>query len=155
MRLAGSATAIQFLRLSGFAPIVTTASPQHAAYLTSLGATDVLDRTLAPAALCAEALTILPKTDVGFPLVFDAVSLPETVPLAYKLASNCADVIVVSPTTATPEEGEQVKVHMARGMLSIPTNAEVGRELLSSLPELLARGDIKVSPCFAPRLHSC
>ncbi|KAI5120694.1 hypothetical protein M0805_007657, partial [Coniferiporia weirii] len=36
--------AIQLARLSGFAPIITTASPYDAEYLTELGATHIVDR---------------------------------------------------------------------------------------------------------------
>ena len=38
---------IQFAKLSGFSPIITTASPRHTARLQALGATHVVDRALA------------------------------------------------------------------------------------------------------------
>lgn len=39
---------IQFAKLSGFSPIITTASPRHIAHLQALGATHVIDRTHHP-----------------------------------------------------------------------------------------------------------
>ncbi|EJF58875.1 GroES-like protein, partial [Dichomitus squalens LYAD-421 SS1] len=39
---------IQCARMQGFAPIIATSSPRNAAFLKSLGATDVLDRSLPP-----------------------------------------------------------------------------------------------------------
>ncbi|KAH9925652.1 GroES-like protein [Epithele typhae] len=137
--------AIQFARLSGFSPIVATASPAHAAHLTALGATHVLDRALPAADLEAAARALAPAA--GFALAFDAVSLPETLPLGYALAADGADLVVVSPP-GTLGEGERktVKVHMARGLLAIPTNAAVVEELLGALPGMLAAGDVKPNP---------
>ncbi|TBU21869.1 hypothetical protein BD311DRAFT_555001, partial [Dichomitus squalens] len=39
---------IQCARMQGFSPIIATSSPRNAAFLNSLGATDVLDRSLPP-----------------------------------------------------------------------------------------------------------
>ena len=37
---------IQFAKLSGFSPIITTASKHNETYLKSLGATHVIDRSI-------------------------------------------------------------------------------------------------------------
>ncbi|KAF7789621.1 hypothetical protein EIP86_000567 [Pleurotus ostreatoroseus] len=64
--------AIQFARLSGFSPIITTASLKNTSFLTSLGATHVLDRNLSAAAFTSAVRDIL----AGKPLrlVYEGVS---------------------------------------------------------------------------------
>ncbi len=132
---------IQLARLSGFSPIVATASLHNAEHLKSLGATHVVDRTLPAEQLQAEA------TKLGgglFDLVYDAVSLTETLPIGNALTAPGGDLVVVSPA-GLPQGGEaNKKVHLARGLLVMPTNHIVGASLLAQLPKLLEDGDIKV-----------
>ena len=137
--------AIQFARLSGFSPIITTSSPHNADLLKSLGATHALDRKLPEAELVAQVAQI-----AGGPveLVYDAVSVDATFSLAFALTAPGGHAIVVQH----PPEGllEQAKqdgktVHMTLGFFQPPINREIGRTLLEKLPELLESGDIKVS----------
>ncbi|KAJ3006102.1 hypothetical protein NUW54_g4059 [Trametes sanguinea] len=73
--------AIQFARLTGFSPIVTTASLHNADLLKSLGATHVLHRKLYTETLVKEACVIAGK---HFELVYDAVSKSDTLVAAYQ-----------------------------------------------------------------------
>ncbi|KAI0742469.1 GroES-like protein [Daedaleopsis nitida] len=133
--------AIQFARLSGFSPILATASPHNTDYLKTLGATHVIDRAL-PADAVQAAATWLAGGLLD--LVYDAVSLPETMPLGYTLTALDGDFVVVSPPPKLGgEDGPAKKVHMARGLLALPANEAVGAGLLAALPQLLESGDIK------------
>ena len=79
-----------------------------------------------------------------FDLVYDAVSLPETLPVGNALTAPQGDLVVVSPA-GLPQGGESSKkVHLAQGLLILPTNHVVGASLLAHLPKLLEDGDIKV-----------
>ena len=86
--------AIQMAKLQGFSPIITTSSLKHEEWLKSLGATHVLDRRLAPEAILAE----LQKITGGAPIeyVYDAISLPDTEPLAYDALAPGGALTVVN-----------------------------------------------------------
>ncbi|KAI0717132.1 GroES-like protein [Earliella scabrosa] len=135
---------IQFARLSGFSPIVTTASLHNTDFLKSLGATHVLDRKLPADTLKAEATKIAGGL---FECVYDAVSLPETLPVAYALTAPKGDLVVVAPTdedalTAGDKESAK-RIHMAHGLFASAVNHAVGGTLLAAVPELLESGDLK------------
>ncbi|CCO29283.1 Zinc-type alcohol dehydrogenase-like protein C2E1P3.01 [Rhizoctonia solani AG-1 IB] len=72
--------AIQFARIAGFSPIVTTASSHHASLLKSLGATHVFDRD-------TDAQTVQSAFTVPVSLVFDAISSDVTQPFAFDVLS--------------------------------------------------------------------
>ncbi|KAF8450258.1 chaperonin 10-like protein [Boletus edulis BED1] len=73
---------IQLAKLSGFSPIITTASLHNKDFLISLGATHVLDRTTPVTALRDQVAQI---THVPLTYIFDAVSLEETQQTALSL----------------------------------------------------------------------
>ncbi|CAE6457693.1 unnamed protein product [Rhizoctonia solani] len=83
---------IQLARIAGFSHIVTTASSQHANFLKSLGATQVLDRD-------ASVETIQSAFPAPVALVFDTVSIDSTQSLAF-------DVL----TTPSPVPGARLSV---------------------------------------------
>lgn len=137
---------IQFARLSGFSPIIATASPRHSDYLKTLGASHVVDRSLPSEALQAEVIRI---SGDPFDLVYDAISSADTQTIGYTLTAPTGDFIVVSPPI--PLGGDDVpkkKVHMARGLLALPGNEVIGASLLAALPKALEMGDIKVRVCL-------
>ncbi|CDO69947.1 hypothetical protein BN946_scf184836.g21 [Trametes cinnabarina] len=133
---------IQLARLSGFSPIITSASLRNTELLKSLGATHVLDRKLSSEDLTKEALKI-----AGGPIdvVFDAISAPETLTAGFEATSPTGDFIIVSnrPIPGASEHPDK-KVHFARGLFNAPFNAAASLSLLAKLPELLESGDIKV-----------
>ena len=137
-------TVIQFARLSGFSPIITTASLRNAPLLESLGATHVLDRTLSSEQLIAEAKKL---AGGPFDVVYDAISHPETLGVAYPLTAQGGSLVVVLPAeeqVGKAKEDEK-RVLLAQGLFVAPVNREIGRTLLDTLPSLLESGEIKVS----------
>ncbi|KAI0760964.1 GroES-like protein [Trametes elegans] len=136
--------AIQLAKLSGFSPIITTASPHNEQLLRSLGAAHVLDRTLSPAAILAE----LPKLTQGKPLefVFDAIAVADTQALGYDALAPGGALIVVNPDEVPAEKkkaaGESKRVVNVFGIVHLPENREVGVELFKRLTEWLEKGII-------------
>ncbi|KAI0351252.1 GroES-like protein [Trametes cingulata] len=133
--------AIQLARMSGFSPIVVTASLHNTELLKSLGATHVLDRTLPGETLGEQARQI---AGGYFDIVYDAVSLSETLGVGYGATSPTGHFIVVlSNPIPGAEEGSQKKVHKAFSLINTAINRAVAQSLLSKLPQLLESGDIK------------
>ena len=137
-------TVIQFARLSGFSPIITTASLHNTALLKGLGATHVLDRNLPTDQLIAEVTKL-----TGGPLevVYDAVSTPDTLPVAYALTAQGGSLVVVLPADELQKKAKAdgKAMHMVQALFVVPTNHDIGRSLLDALPSLLESGDIKAS----------
>ncbi len=139
-------TVIQLARLSGFSPVITTASLHNASFLKSLGATHVIDRKLPAEELKAEA------TKLGgglFPYVYDAVSLPDTLEVALALTAPRGDLVTVVSTNVNElraaHQNTDRHIHLAHGLFASPINHEIGASLLAALPGLFASGDLKVS----------
>ncbi|KAI0359568.1 GroES-like protein [Trametes cingulata] len=133
--------AIQVARLSGFSPIITTASLQNADLLKSLGATHVLDRKLPGETLVKQAVEI---AGGYFDVVYDAISTPETLATGYKATAPTGDfVIVLPPPVPGADESSQKKIHLAYGYLKDPINQDFSKSFLAKLPQLLEAGDIK------------
>ncbi|KAI0819843.1 GroES-like protein [Trametes gibbosa] len=132
---------IQFARLSGFTPIITTASLHNSEMLRSLGATHILDRKLP-----AETLSKNAREIAGgyLEVVYDAISLPETLEVAYSATAPDGDLVVVlqNPIPGM-EENSKKRVHVAHGWFSSPVNHAISQSLLAKLPELLEKGEIK------------
>ncbi|KAM5538084.1 hypothetical protein V8D89_008281 [Ganoderma adspersum] len=136
--------AIQLACLSGFSPIITTASLHNAPLLESLGATHVLDRNLPSDQLIAEATKL---AGGPFGVVYDAISTSDTLGVAYALTARGGSLVVVLPEAAeeleTKAKEDGKDVHLAHGLFVAPVNHEIGGTLLDALPSLLENGDIK------------
>ncbi|CDO74502.1 hypothetical protein BN946_scf184979.g57 [Trametes cinnabarina] len=133
---------VQLARLSGFSPIITTASLKNTEILKSFGATHVLDRNLSSAALREEVLRI-----TGDPLsvVYDAISIPETQNAAFDLLAPGGKLIVVLVPAVDEDKKNATNraIVIARGLIQFPQNVEFGKQLYKSLPALLEAGDLK------------
>ncbi|KAI0749262.1 GroES-like protein [Daedaleopsis nitida] len=126
--------AIQLARLNKFSPIITTASLHNESWLKSLGATHVLDRSLA----ASDTLSSLQKITEGKPIeyIFDAVSLGDTQALAYQ---------TLAPGAIPKElkvDGDGKKVVHVFGSTHAPTNTEIAREVFGRLTAWLEDGVI-------------
>ncbi|KAI0749272.1 GroES-like protein [Daedaleopsis nitida] len=136
--------AIQIAKLAGFSPIITTASPHNEALLKSLGATHVLDRALSGSAILAE----LPKLTDGKPLefVYDAISLADTQPLAYKALAPGGALVLVLPEIIPAEvkqTGDGKRIANSFGNVHHPDNRACGEQMYARLTEWLEKGIIK------------
>ncbi|KAI0715791.1 GroES-like protein [Cerioporus squamosus] len=112
--------AIQVAKLASFSPIITTASPHNTAYLTSLGATHIVDRALPPSAVLAE----LPKLARS-----SSSSTPSRSP-----RPRCSRV-------KKPEDGKRVSG--VAGNVHFPDTRACGEQLYAQLTEWLEEGIIK------------
>lgn len=133
--------AIQFARLSGFSPIITTASLSNSDLVKSLGATHVIDRNTPASAFASQIASITTKPIV---LVYDAVSAPETQQLGYDVLTEGGHIILVLPPSINEIPRSTKKVLGAFGSMYQPTNRAFGRALAQNLPALLEAGDIVV-----------
>ncbi|EKM58560.1 uncharacterized protein PHACADRAFT_207380 [Phanerochaete carnosa HHB-10118-sp] len=133
--------AIQFAKMSGFAPIITTASLHNEAYLKSLGATHVIDRALPAASLVQAVQDITPKP---VRVAYDTVSQPDVQNAMYNLLAPGGRMLRVGPMLVHEESLTKDKyvAHVFAGVQR-PAQQECGRALYAKLPEMLAAGDIK------------
>ncbi|RPD57987.1 GroES-like protein [Lentinus tigrinus ALCF2SS1-7] len=136
--------AIQFARLGGFSPIITTASLHNTEYLKSLGATYIIDRNLPDATILAE----LQKLTEGKPIVyaFDAIGYEATQELAYAAVAPGGAVVTVNPAAdvalkeKVQRDGSAKAVGVCFGDLRIPPHRKLGDELYGRLTEWLEKG---------------
>ncbi|KAG6898956.1 hypothetical protein C0993_002326, partial [Termitomyces sp. T159_Od127] len=130
--------AIQLAKLSGFSPIVTTASLKHTEFLKYTGATYVLDRNLATDALKTEIKKI---TNNHINIVYDAISLPVTQQTGHDLLVPGGNLITVLDLSITKNDNiNHIKV---TGILRLPENQELLAELYTKLSQFLEQGAIK------------
>ena len=135
-------SAIQLAKLSGFSPIITTASPRNAPSLLALGATHVLDRRLLPKALHAQIASIARQP---IETIYDAVSVPDTQDLAYDLlAPGGCLVLVLQDTIDSDKKTPDRRIVTVDSSIGAPHNRETGISLYSQLGVLLERRYMKV-----------
>ncbi|KAI1796413.1 GroES-like protein [Ganoderma leucocontextum] len=133
--------AIQMAKLSGFSPIVTTASPHKSSLLTTLGADHVLDRNIAQPELLSQIATAM----AGVPLTFayDAISSPETQRIAFNaLAPGGTLIITRKKAISTLEEqaNESKTIVEVFASVYVSDNREIGVALFKQLPGWLESG---------------
>ena len=133
-------------KLAGFSPIIATASPRNAALLKSLGATHVLDRSLAPEDTLREVQKIAGKP---IEYVYDTIGTAETQVLAYDALAPGGTLVLVQ-SSALPEDklkaGEAAgkRVVFVFGSMHAPFNRDLALELASRLTEWLRTGVLVV-----------
>ncbi|KIJ07711.1 hypothetical protein PAXINDRAFT_89974 [Paxillus involutus ATCC 200175] len=98
---------IQLARLSGFSPIITTASPAHENHLKSLGATDFIDRHVSGDQFTASLNKI---TKQPIEIVYDAISLPETQQAAWAVLSNNGTLVLTLQPVVKEDQGKGRRV---------------------------------------------
>lgn len=138
-------------KLSGFNPIITTASSQHTEYCKLAGATHVIDyRTTPYSALPSAISAILSTTSQPLRFIYDCISDEETVATCWDILAPSGNLIV---TRRPPNYAKVVMEHVGEegknayfvaGNVNFPTNKEVGESLYGSLEEMLRDGRIKV-----------
>ncbi|KDR68598.1 hypothetical protein GALMADRAFT_256880 [Galerina marginata CBS 339.88] len=132
---------LQFAKLSGFSPIITTASVKHTELLKSLGATHVLDRNLPADDLVAEVKKIAGKS---IDLVYDSVSAADTQQVGLDLLAPGGQLLIVDqPSVKVPEDKTVIA---ALGVLRLPHNIELLETLYhDKISGFLEKGIIKAN----------
>lgn len=121
---------IQFARLSGFSPVITTTSLKQADRLKGLGATHIIDRNTSPASLREQIVSILSSTiNQTLPAegglleyVFDAISAPSTQSIAFDLVAAGGTLGLDSYVTVPTDKG--VNVGATTGFPDVLKNRE-------------------------------
>lgn len=128
--------AIQFAKLSGFSPIITTASLHNADLLKAFGATHVVDRK---SVVVAEVRSIT-REPIDF--IFDAISEGGTQEQALEiLASGGTLALVLRPTVDVQKHSDK---HIAYVSAHFRVFKALGIAFTKFLPKLLEEGSIKV-----------
>ncbi|KAJ7842978.1 chaperonin 10-like protein [Mycena olivaceomarginata] len=138
--------ALQLARLSGFSPIITTASLKHESFLKSLGATHVINRSLPDAEVVKAVSSLAPALSV----VFDTVSTKETVTLGFEILKESKKyskgdrmLLQIRPISIAEAESEGIHIYMGWATSAWPQNNALSKEWYSQLESLLADGCIK------------
>ncbi|CAL1717200.1 unnamed protein product [Somion occarium] len=135
---------IQLARLSGFSPIITTASPHNNDRVKALGATHTIDRHHPPSEIIAEVKKI---TSGPIQIVYDATSLESTQKTAYEIVAPGGTLILVLPSLIPKEKtSPDKKIIFTYGTVHAPENRALGISLYQNITRLLASGDIKPDP---------
>jgi len=130
---------IQLARLSGFSPIITTASLKHTENLKSLGATAVFDRDI-PASDFAKEIKKLTKEPIKF--VYDSISSKTTQETGVELLAPGGHMAVVLPVNTKSDEGKSVLQIL--GLPRLPHNIELVETLYhDKIAGFLEKGIIK------------
>ncbi|KAI5115304.1 hypothetical protein M0805_005593 [Coniferiporia weirii] len=129
---------IQFVRLSGFSPIIATASPRNTAYLTELGVAHVVDRRSDVPAEVARLVSAPVK------LVFDTLSVAETQAQAWETLAPGGALVVLAPASVNKEKyPEKTAVDGIYGNVHAPHARALGVSLYANLTELLRDGSVQ------------
>ncbi|KAJ2929659.1 hypothetical protein H1R20_g7448, partial [Candolleomyces eurysporus] len=132
---------IQTAKLSGFNPIITTASIKHGDFLKSLGATHVLDRNASLAGLKESIQSI---TEKPVKVVVDAISSEETQTLGFTLLAPGGQIAVNLPAIdLIKEEGPKENKSLVYVLATKQGYAELVQEMWTHVTKFLQGGDIK------------
>ncbi|KAI0702772.1 GroES-like protein [Earliella scabrosa] len=136
--------ALQFAKLSGFAPIITTTSPHNADLARSYGATHVLDRTL-PADRVIEEVQAIAGGPVD--LVYDAISEPDTLALSVAVLCPRGRLVFVRPDMHERVGGlvveKELQALYAQGAQCLEQTRGALSGFYEKLPALLEEGLIR------------
>ncbi|KAI0671363.1 GroES-like protein [Trametes maxima] len=138
--------AIQLARLAGHSPIITTASPHNASFLTSIGATHVLDRARSTESIIAELPTLTGGKPIEF--VLTAVATEDVYRLAVAALAPGGLLQTVMPAPDyVPKEvanaGEGRRVGYVFGSVFMPSHREVSLGMFKHITGWLESGQIK------------
>ncbi|TFK52217.1 GroES-like protein [Heliocybe sulcata] len=134
---------IEFAKLSGFSPIITTASPSSEGLVKSLGATHVIDRKLSPADLKSAVSAVAASP---FEVVYDTIALLDTQQIAYEHLAPGGTLVLTLPPMVKIDESKKQRVFQVHGSPHFPSYREAGEQLYAAFPQLLESGDIKPNP---------
>jgi len=135
------AYALQFAKMSGFSPIITTSSSHNFDFVKSLGATHALDRKLPSPEMVEELKKISGKP---IKVIYDCMSHPDTLSQAYDALASGGILIhhpgrAIDESKLTPDK-ECVQPY---GGWHHPANKELGHSFFRAFPKMLESGAIK------------
>ncbi|EPQ54186.1 GroES-like protein [Gloeophyllum trabeum ATCC 11539] len=134
---------IQFAKLSGFSPIITTASQTNQTLVNSLGATHLIDRALPAESFHAAVSSI---TTAPLEIIYNTISTPETQQVAYDLLAPGGAVVFTLPLAIKVGAQGKKRVINVFGAVAIPSQQKTGAGLYAALEGLLANGELKPNP---------
>lgn len=114
---------LQLAKLSGFNPIIATASPRSEQLVLSLGATHFVDRN---ADVIAEATKI---SSSPVEIIYDAVSVPGTQSVAWDLLAPNGTLILVLGATIDRDKYKDKKMVKPHGNVHVEYNRALGKAL--------------------------
>lgn len=132
--------AIQLARLSGFSPIITTASKHNADFVKALGATHVINRNTS---LLDGARAI---TNQPIKVIYDAISEKDTQNESYNLLAPGGTIILVLPPQIDESKLTKDKDYViVYGTVFDKNQRQLGVSLYKHLTALFESGELKVS----------
>jgi NADPH:quinone reductase-like Zn-dependent oxidoreductase len=136
--------ALQLAKLSGFNPIITTASTRNEDYCRAAGATHVIDYRTTPYASIPAVVREIVKGPVS--IIFDAISTQQSQQADWEILEPNGSLAVVLPIAidmpAEPKDNRWAV--LVYGEVRGQGNSEFGKPMYAALPGLLADGLIKV-----------
>ncbi|KAI0092860.1 GroES-like protein [Irpex rosettiformis] len=143
--------AIQLLRLSGFSPIIATASKHNEAYCKAAGATHVIDYHDVPYSDLPAAVKKITSEPIS--VIYDAVALPDVQKAVWEILAPNGSLASVAPPSfgkdgERNEDGKLVSwvygsANGPYGSANGPYNYEFGKKMYVAITKLLESGDIK------------
>ena len=127
--------------MSGFSPIITTASPARQDELKALGATNVIDRHLTRGEFTA-ALQKITQQPIG--IAYDVIAFPETQQTAWSVVARDGTLVLTLQPVVKEEEGKGRTVIATYGNPHTEPNKTMCREYWNILARWLQDGIIKV-----------
>ncbi|KAI0705979.1 GroES-like protein [Cerioporus squamosus] len=139
--------ALQWAKLSGFSPIIATASLHNTELLKSQGATHVIDRKLPHDKAIEQIKTIAGDlVDISYETVVEE----DTITLSAAAVRPGGQLVVIlpgkEPLIQKLSEPKEVQWIIARGLQSTEQNKGALSGLLPKLPGLIEEGVIKATP---------
>ncbi|KAA1467076.1 GroES-like protein [Dentipellis sp. KUC8613] len=140
--------ALQLLRLSGFSPVIATASAHNEAYVRAAGATHFVDYKVTPYGELASAVARIAGAPVA--VVYDAIGSEETQRAGWGLLGDggalvCVSEPVVREADVELDRGRQVV--WVWGAVTLLDKEEAGRKwadgMYAGIEMLLAEGKLK------------
>ncbi|KAF8988415.1 hypothetical protein BDQ17DRAFT_1547847 [Cyathus striatus] len=134
---------IQLAKANGFSPIITTASLKHTEYLKTLGATNIIDRNIPSSELGAEIKKITSKPITA---VYDAVASPEMQQAGLNILAPGGAIATILPPDPNLKKEDGKAVQHVTGILKLPHNQALLKDMYSVLTKLLEDGHLKPNP---------
>jgi len=135
--------ALQLAKLSGFNPIITTASAHNEDHCRTAGATHVIDYHATPYTSIPAVVKEITKGPVG--VIFDAISTEDSQRADLEILEPRGSLVLTLPPAIdiSTEQEENRWVVLTYGAVRDHGHSEFGRVMYTALPGLLADGSIK------------